>query len=283
MRILNFLAKFGLLFFCSLSFAKDSMTLPRHSLLLSFSGQYYLYKEPRVMDISGLFGGVGGEYKYFNDEAFFGKSHHQVNFAYFSTSSTRYNGSECTNSGFCMPLHTDSKDTYIFFEYHYKPIFIHTGNAFVSFDIGLGYRFLTNQISANSGYKREQSYLYLISGFNAQYALHSDVKLFANILYKSLWSGKNTSYFKDLGFDNNLEFSQYSGFGLEFNLGVERELNQYGIDMGVGVGVYFEYWSIAESNIQPLYQAGALYSYFKEPYNYTQAFGLRILLSYNWL
>ncbi|MGI0405799.1 hypothetical protein ACRE1U_00545 [Helicobacter himalayensis] len=251
---------------------------------MSFSGQYYLYEEPRVMDISGVFGGIGGEYKYFDADGFFGEAHHQVNFAHFSTSSTRYNGSQCTISApvVCTPLHADSKDSYTFFEYHYKPLFIRTGNAFASFDIGLGYRFLSNQISATSAYKREQSYLYLISGFNAQYALHSDVKLFANVLYKSLRSGKNTSYLKDLGFDSNLNVSQHSGFGLEFNLGVERELSKYGIDMGVGVSAYFEYWSIGESNTQALHQAGVPF-YFKEPYNYTQAFGLRILLSYSWL
>ncbi len=236
------------------------------------------------MDISGVFGGIGGEYKYFSADGFFGEAHHQVNFAYFSTSSTRYNGSECKIAApvVCTPLHTDSKDSYTFFEYHYKPLFIRMGNTFASFDIGLGYRFLSNQISATSAYKREQSYLYLISGFNAQYALHSDVKLFANVLYKSLQSGKNTSYLKDVGFDSNLNVSQHSGFGLEFNLGVERELSEYGIDMGVGVSAYFEYWSIGESNTQALHQAGVPF-YFKEPYNYTQAFGLRILLSYSWL
>lgn len=239
---------------------------------LSLNGGYYGYKEPQVMDISGVMYGVSGYVS-----ATHSRFKHQLSASYFS-GITRYDGSECSvaNPLDCTPLQSASQDWYYTLEYRFGTLLYGDSESFVYAGLGLGLWDLYNAISASSGYDREQSYVYLPIFLHAQYALSSDMFLYGIASYQHLLRGYNISHFRDLGFDDDLSFTQNRGYGVRLDIGVKHDLGAYGYHGLVVVGVYMQYWNIADSDIDGAYKNGALIGLYHEPHNTTHALGLSI-------
>ena len=239
---------------------------------LSLSGGYYGYEEPRVMSISGAMYGVNGYVS-----ATHHRFRHQLSASYFS-GITRYEGSECSiaNPPVCTPLRSTSQDSYYTLEYRFGTLVYEDKESFVYAGVGLGFWDLYNSISASSGYDREQSYVYLPVFIHAQYAFSQDISAYGILSYQQLVRGYNTSHFRDIGFDNDLFFTQSRGYGVRLDVGLKRDLCTYGYDGVVVFGLYMQYWSIADSSTDGAYRNGTLYGLYHEPYNSTKAVGLSV-------
>ncbi|WP_394908889.1 hypothetical protein [uncultured Helicobacter sp.] len=239
---------------------------------VNLSGGYYGYEEPQVMSISGAMYGVSGYVS-----ATHHRFRHRLSASYFS-GITRYDGSECSvaNPLVCTPLRSGSQDSYYTLEYRFGVLMYEDTDMFIYTGLGLGFWDLHNSISASSGYDREQSYVYLPLFLHAQYAISHDMSLYGVFAYQHLLRGYNTSHFRDLGFDNNLSFTQYRGYGVRIEIGLKRDLHEYGYHGAVAVGVYMQYWHIADSSLDGAYRNGTLIALYHEPRNTTQALGLSV-------
>lgn len=142
--------------------------------------------------------------------------------------------------------------------------------------IGLGFRMLFDgngeQISStgNFGYDRRSEYLYVPLGATFDFKLGS-WRIMPTAEYDYLIHGWQTSYLRDLGFDQNLENDQTHGYGLRGDLMFKPPINFYNLT----VGPYVRYWNIGESNQQPLSVGGVPAGYALEPQNETTEVGLR--------
>ena len=239
---------------------------------ISLSGGYYGYEEPRVMSISGAMYGVSG-YVSATHQRF----SHRLSASYFS-GITRYEGSECSvaNPLICTPLRTNSQDSYYTLEYRLGALVYGDRGGFVYAGLGLGLWDLHNSISASSGYDREQSYVYLPLFLHAQYAISQDMSLYGILTYQHLLRGYNTSHFRDIGFDNDLFFTQDRGYGVRLELGLKRDLRSYGYYGAIAFGAYVQYWNIADSSAHSAYRNGAFQGLYHEPHNSTQAMGVSV-------
>ncbi|RAX55847.1 hypothetical protein [Helicobacter sp. 10-6591] len=260
------------------AYGVDSVDVPKRLLGVGFGGGAYTYSEPGVMKISGKVYGIDAYYSHFNTGLW--DVYHKINFAYFS-GNLNYTGSECSavNPLDCSPVNASSKDFYWFFEYHYKPFVLNENGFVLNADIGTGFRYLDNQVNWKSAYEREQNYSYFFFGVDAQYFFSSKFSLYANVIYRRLLRGWNISHMTDLGYDNNLEFTQYDGIGVMLDAGIKREFYSYILLLSF----FIDYWEIPDSTKATLRKGGATTgSVYVEPYNTTKVFGLRCRLEYNW-
>lgn len=268
MRILNFLwIRFCCVaIFCAISYAQE------FGFGVNVSGGYYKYSEPQVMNISGAMYGVGG-YAYMAQQRF----RHQIHANYFG-GITRYDGSECgiTNATLCTPLQSTSQDSYYTLEYRFGSFMYQDSETFVYTGFGLGFWDLDNAISASSGYAREQSYVYMPLFIHMQYGFSHRIALYGIFTYQQLLCGYNTSHFQDIGFDRNLYFTQNRGYGVRLDIGVRRNLDEYGYSGVIVFGAYLQYWNIADSSADSAYYNGRFIGVYYEPHNITQAVGMSI-------
>lgn len=233
--------------------------------------QSYKYIEPNVMDIGGTLNGIGINASYSNQEVI------QLFTGEYLSGNLAYNGAECNMiTGLCTPIKANSKDWYAFGEYYVKPIIGKDVDFTSTLDIGVGYRFLQNKIDSTYAYTRKQSYLYLLFGGSIEYKLSNFFKVYGSAHYRYLIRGFNTSYMKELGYDNNLNFTQKEGQGVKFLLGLKLDLESYNLNNYLFVAIYFDWWTLDGSDIKTLYAQSGGIATFYEPKNNTQAIGLMI-------
>lgn len=268
MRTLNFLwiRFYYIVLFCAMSYAQE------FGFGMNVSGGYYKYSEPQVMNISGAMYGVGG-YAYMTHQHF----RHQIYATYFG-GMTRYDGSECsiTDTTLCTPLRSASQDSYYTLEYRFGSFIYRGRETFVYTGFGLGFWDLDNAISASSGYAREQSYIYMPLFIHMQYAFSHHISLYGIFTYQQLLRGYNISHFQDIGFDRNLYFTQTRGYGVRLDIGIKRNLDEYGYSGVIVFGAYLQYWNIADSSADSAYRNGRFIGLYHEPHNITQAVGMSI-------
>jgi len=118
--------------------------------------------------------------------------------------------------------------------------------------VGLGYRFLSQQWGNTTtstgayGYDRQSTYNYLTIGAIHRFAISQKAKIETNFEYDYLLSGNQYSGLSQLNSKNglsgipNVNNSQTSGYGL--NLTVMYKEDNWGI------GPYWKYWNIQQSN-----------------------------------
>ena len=115
---------------------------------------------------------------------------------------------------------------------------------------GLGYRILYDNSSNTetdlgfSGYDRTSQYVYLPVGLSLGYTI-GNWTLRPNAEYDYLIHGHQTSSFTDFGFDEDLENSQNSGYGLRASLMLETPTS-IGI---LSFGPFVRYWHIDDSDV----------------------------------
>jgi hypothetical protein len=142
--------------------------------------------------------------------------------------------------------------------------------------IGLGFRMLFNgngeQVTSTGaiGYDRRSEYLYIPLGATFDFKAGS-WRIMPTAEYDYLIHGWQTSYLRDLGFDQNLTNDQTHGYGLRGDIMLKPPIDFYNLT----VGPYLRYWNIGESNAKPLSVGGVPVGYGLEPQNETTEVGLR--------
>lgn len=159
---------------------------------------------------------------------------------------------------------------------------IRMGNAVYSPFIGIGYRYLFNDLSGYSstgaiGYRRESNYLYIPMGLTHRFELQDFAVLATTVEFDQLLGGRQVSRLSDLvghyGYTSaeDVTNAQSSGFG--FRADVMYEMGDWAF------GPFLNIWRISRSNsiLQPITQHGTTtWYYFSEPENRTSEFGLHM-------
>ena len=238
------------------------------SFQIGLEGQYYQYREPRFVKLDGYGGGVDATYSVYWGKYFL-KANAIVDYLDLDYSSNG-TGSNTGNSDWKMDFRG-------LFGYDFR------FNRNVTFRpyTGLGYRLLIDSHSETAtttgdvGYDRRSQYLY--APFGAAFGFHLGKWGFSTFAeYDYLIQGWQTSYLRDVGFDNNVENNQSSGYGIRGNLMVRPPINFYNFS----IGPYARYWNIHNSDSQTLYQNGVAVGSGVEPANNTLEVGLQANITF---
>ena len=154
--------------------------------------------------------------------------------------------------------------------------------------VGLGYRYLSQQWGGTStstgalGYDRQSTYTYLPIGVINRFAVNNNkAKIETTLEYDYLLSGNQYSGLSTLNgtyggntYANipNTNNNQTSGYGI--NLTVMYKEDSW------GVGPYFKYWNIQQSNTNyaTITKNGAGVNYYEyEPANNTKEYGIKAI------
>lgn len=235
---------------------------------------YYQYKEPDVMDISGpmltLDGSFSLKYKLF-------KFHLD---GFFSThlGANIYNGGLYNNTTKqTIAYSTDSQDWYLGVASRFGVAFALAQREVAFLYAGFGYRFLHNMMidkpNIKASYERDQGYVYFLVGVDGEIPINKLFSILAGLQYRQLLYGHQRSGMMELGYDSDFYFTQTDGFGGRVSVGGKFYfLNQ----IALSLRLYFDYWAIEASNLVSAYQGGKFVNNFVEPRNSTKAIGVSV-------
>jgi hypothetical protein len=238
-------------------------TPPSDSFEIGIQGEYYQYREPDFAKLDGPGFGVDGTYTY-NWDNWFVRANALVAFYNLDYSS---NG-----TGSQSGIYAYKPDLRGMFGYTFK---LDKKGSTVAPYLGIGYRMLFDadgeKLTSTGavGYDRRSQYLYAPIGVGFAFnAGHWGFRTYGE--YDFLLQGWQTSYFSDLGFDNNLTNKQNAGYGLRAGFMVAPPVDFHNLS----IGPYMRYWNIHESDVQNLYFGGVPVASGLEPQNNTLEYGL---------
>lgn len=241
---------------------------------VSLGVEYYHYKEPRVMSISGPMLNIHGFMGVIKNSFRF-----QTDF-YFAThvGANIYDGAIMNlNNNTITPYKTQSTDFYVGGAPKIGFGIFRGGRDLLFAYVGLGYRFLSNLAidapNMKTSYRRYQGYLYLPIGLSGELPLSSGFSLTASSEYRILLFGHNASMMTDLNFDDDLFFRQNSGYGTRVTWGGKFYVKN---GSALKLDIYCDYWDIKASNVVAAYKHGVFQGNFTEPKNFTLALGLML-------
>ncbi len=160
------------------------------------------------------------------------------------------------------------------------------GNAIYAPFIGIGYRYLFNDLRGYSstgyiGYRRESNYFYVPIGLTHRFALQDSAVLATTLEFDHLMMGRQVSRLSDLvghaGYTSAFDVSNSQSSGFGFRADVMYEMDD------LAFGPFFNIWRISKSDsvLQPVTHNGVTtWYYFYEPENRTTEFGLRMRLRF---
>lgn len=268
-----------IIFFFTFSFFYAQTPLsPSPKSKIQFGGDvnlgidYYHYKEPDVMDISGPMLNLDGSFflKYklfkFQLDGFF-STHLGVNV---------YDGGLYNNATKqTIAYSTDSQDWYLGFASRFGVAFNLSQRDVAFLYAGFGYRFLHNmmidQPNIKASYERDQGYVYFLVGVDGEIPINKLFSILAELQYRQLIYGHQMSGMSALGYDSDFYFTQTDGFGGRVSVGGKFYFpNQIALKLRL----YFDFWSIEASDLVAGYQGGKFISNFVEPRNLTRVIGV---------
>lgn len=175
-----------------------------------------------------------------------------------------------------IPYSTKSKDWYAGGNLKFGlSLFPKQAQVYSFIYAGIGYRFLKNNVIDKPGikasYPRNQSYLYLPIGVDAEIPITDYFSFVAMMEYRFFLQGMNKSEFSKLGYGKDLLFTQKEGLGGRVAVAARF---RYHDGLKAQVGFYYDYWVVEDSDKQPLNRNGAPPLVFIEPKNNTKAIGL---------
>lgn len=243
---------------------------------ISFSGFYYQYREPTVMNIKGPMASIGFGYFYGVDTFKFGVDGYLVTHLGLNT---YHGGLVDVKTNKTTPYNTNSTDTYGALNLKIGANSINPKGSIYLYS-GVGYRFLDNYIIDRPGlvasYRRLQGYFYLPTGANLEFVASPNMSILANGEYRIFVYGHNASLTKRIGFNKDLKFTQRSGVGArgEFGIRVKNpEQRTY------SVFLTYDYWYLDDSSTDYALSHGKLNRYV-EPKNHTNAYGIKVKIYY---
>jgi hypothetical protein len=144
--------------------------------------------------------------------------------------------------------------------------------------IGIGYRYLFDGADkAPGGYRRESNYLYIPLGIDGMVTTKGRWSLGFTVEYDYFVSGRQFSSLSDAdpGY-NDIESKQSSGYGLRGSLRFIRAGRN-----DIILEPFIKYWKIAESDMVPLTYNGVPTPYgVVEPENNSTELGIKVLMRF---
>lgn len=220
----------------------------------------------KLMNISGMLWGVSAGAN-LQQSLQYTTIEQMIKFAYFGGLDTKYDGRIQDGAAYSAP----SNDYYFFTEYHLMPHIIHNDFFVLKADLGIGHRFLHNEVETS--YRRSQHYLYFSSGLDGEVFVSPRTSIFSKIHYLGLLQGWHKTYLTDVGYDRDLNFTQDFGYGYRVELGLKRLLIN---SLAVELSAYYEFWNIGASNFLTASKAGQKPTPFFEPHNHTHTYGVQV-------
>ncbi|MFH0879313.1 MAG: hypothetical protein V2A34_06335 [Lentisphaerota bacterium] len=219
--------------------------------------EYFKYKEPGVMDESGFMYGLFGAGTFVHEDVWVGRA-----FMSYVQADLDYDGA--LSDGTPLKMSTPNKVFNLRGTAGYKfPLITYEPMPFV----GLGYRYLVDDMPGQGGYKRQQHYFYIPLGVEGRYEMGNAWVLLPKVEADWLIIGKNNS--------GGLVFTQKTGFGIR--LSVEAMSPDFFIgshNFTASVEPFFQYWNVDASDWQDGEISGVQGTYH-EPDNSSYTAGLR--------
>jgi len=129
--------------------------------------------------------------------------------------------------------------------------------------LGIGYRFLSNNMDEDaSGYRRESTYYYMPIGANIQVGSADNLLLTLNGEFDWMFYGNQYS-----GIAYGINNTQDKGFGLRGGIKLEKNFG----NMGLFVEPFYRFWKIQNSDV-----VSGLY----EPFNISREYGAKVGISF---
>lgn len=148
-----------------------------------------------------------------------------------------------------------------------------TGGALWSSFIGLGYRYLYNDLRdlGSGGYRRESQYLYIPIGITHRFRVNRSSRISTTFEYDYFVQGEQKSHLSDIGPAYAAVYGdpvndQNNGYGIRFNTSYEKD--------SWSVGVFLNYWKIEDSEVNYYDDPPVVWSIL-EPKNDTIEAGLQ--------
>jgi len=149
-------------------------------------------------------------------------------------------------------------------------------NATITPLIGIGWRYLNDQLDSQYAYEREISYLYSPVGFEASVPFQDTWKMVLRAEYDIFWQGWVKSHLSQVNSAfNDLDNKQDGGYGARASIAIQKQLKN---SIVLSVEPFFRFWDIDQSNNANVTFAGTIVGYGYEPANRTKEFGVRLSL-----
>ncbi|RAX52689.1 hypothetical protein CCY99_06870 [Helicobacter sp. 16-1353] len=235
---------------------------------------YYRYTEPGLMKIQGNLQSVFTKLGYLGDEIGL-----ELIYSQTFAPKTKYFGS--TMSG--IPVNAiPSKDNFWNLDFRFGRRMNMLGSNYDGLAyIGVGYRYLKNNVQNEGGYTREQIYYYIPVGFYAIDGMGADgLSARYGAEFRYMFLGTNKTHIGEAIPSINpsvLTFTQKNNFGLKVYIGFEYEIAQ---SFKIFTQATADYWYVKDSNTQSvtyINNTSTLYQgYFVEPNNNTIQLGIEV-------
>ena len=253
--------------FCLVSTGYAGSPEPGTSFKIGLESGYHEYREPGVMEETGMLTGLVGSYVYHNNNGVMANASLRLGYGVLEYEGRTWGGA---------PLKLDAVNSVVElrglvgYDHELKD------DCFITPFMGIGYRYLNNDTNYTGGYEREIEYLYVPIGISTNSPLSEGWRWGVNMEYDLFLGGKVVSHLSDVHpAYNNLENDQdfMDGYGARFSLNFEKEISD---KVSVSIEPFVRYWKIKDSNVSILTVYGTPVAYGYEPQNDTTTYGLRI-------
>jgi hypothetical protein len=216
----------------------------------------YRYEEPGLMNLEGTRAGVVGAYTFASPNRVYGRIDLRSSYG-----SLKYEGSGTLDD---VPDWIFEARAVVGRDY------LVGGGAAISPYIGLGYRYLYNDLRGYSstgavGYQRVSQYLYVPVGLTARFRTGERWVLAPTVEYDAFLGGRQHSQLTDTGIGySDADNTQKHGYGYRAYLMLESGHWAF--------GPWLHYWNIKDSDIVPIGLGAAA----MEPANWTREYGVEL-------
>ena len=221
--------------FTGVASASDAPIRPRHVFDVGTELSYIKYKEPGVMEQTGMMSGITGSYT-FRDNVMLRAE------ARYSYGQVDYDGQLSDGTPYVL---NDIDDNMLEFRGLAGFDIELSEKTFVTPYTGFGYRYLNDDSSFDAaGYERESNYFYSPVGVEALTYMDNGWSLGATVELDYLWKGLQKSHLGNflVGL-NTLENDQEDGYGLRGSIRLEKKSEA----MDWFIEPFVRYWNIDES------------------------------------
>ncbi len=247
--------------------------LQKHTFEVGPTVSHIKYEEPGLMKTDGMMYGIRAAYTYRDN--------------LMLKVEGRYSAGEVDYTGHLVNLvtgvktpHTAGNIPQYMLEFRGVGgyIFPISKTSFVTPYIGLGYRYLNNDLSVHpGGYERESNYIYSPVGVRYDAKLSNGWSFGANAEYNIFWRGKQISHLSDIhpGF-NVVENRQRDGYGLRASVEFAKKTGS----VELALTPFIKYWNIGDSDRADLTFNGVIVGTAWEPKNRSTEIGLGLALKW---
>jgi len=153
------------------------------------------------------------------------------------------------------------------------------GHYLLSPYAGLGYRTLYNDLrgltsTGAAGYRRSSRYIYLPLGLTHRFRMGADARVSTSLEYNYFLEGTQQSFYSDSNpVFNDPVNTQKNGYGIRLVSSYET--------VSWSMGLFYQFWSLQDSDRSILTASGVPIFYIIEPQNTTTEVGIQLKYRYN--